>query len=128
VRPGQNGYVAVVDVREILDGKVWPRDVHDFVGGPMEILDEQMQDATDADRLDAVDQLIRLFADDDLLIRTYAVLSSRHVARILGPDALRRAADSHWATLNVKGSPVWQHRCATLSGEISELIELEAWR
>lgn len=92
----------------------------------MEILDEQMQDAADADRLDAVEQLIRLFADDDLLIRTYAVLSCRHVLRLLGPDALRRAADSHRGTLDVKGSPVWQHRCATLLGEIDQLIDLEA--
>lgn len=121
-------YLDHVDVREILEGKVWPRDVHSFGGGPMEILDEQMEDASDADRLDAVRQLIALFADDDLLIRTYAVLSSRHVARILGPASLREAADSHVASLGVKGSPVWQHRRETLASEIDELLETETWR
>ena len=121
-------YLDHVDVREILEGKVWPRDVHSFGGGPMEILDEQMEDASDADRLDAVRQLIALFADDDLLIRTYAVLSSRHVARILGPASLREAADSHVVSLSVKGSPVWQHRRETLASEIDELLETETWR
>ena len=118
----------IVDVREILDGKVWPRDVHDFVGGPMEILDEQMEDASDADRADAVQQLTGLFADDDILIRTYAVLSSRHVIRILGPDALREAVAAHASTLEVKGAPVWQHRCATLDEEIRQLLNKEVGR
>ena len=113
-----------MDVREILDGKVWPRDVHDFVGGPMEILDEQMADADDKDRLDAAHQIISLFGDDNLLIRTFAVLSSRHVVRLLGSDALRRAADGYRATLDVKGSPVWQHRCETLMGEIDHVIDM----
>lgn len=115
-------------MREILDGKVWPRDVHDFVGGPMEILDEQMADASDSDRADAVRQLIGLFGDDDLLIRTFAVLSSRHIVRNLGPEALRDAARAHATTLGVKGSPIWQHRCATLGDEITFLLDTETWR
>ena len=117
-----------MDVREILDGKVWPRDVHDFVGGPMEILDEQMEDASDADRTDAIRQLAELFADDDILIRTYAVLSSRHIIRVLGPEALREAALQHASSLDAKGAPVWQHRCATLGEEISQLLDLESNR
>ena len=107
----------VVDVRAVLDGKVWPQDVHDFVGDHVDILDEQLALTDDAGRVAVARQLMELLSDPDLLIRTYAVLALGRACRIVGVDLMRTAVDEAYDALNVPGVPLWQVRGATLWDE-----------
>ena len=70
----------MLDVRRVLDGLVWPRDPHDFVGDEMDILDEQVADLNDDECRDAARQLLALCADPDRVTRMLALgaLSSVH--------------------------------------------------
>lgn len=70
----------MVDVRAVLDGKVWPTDPHDFVGDEMDILDEQVAQVPAGQRADVARELLKLCFDSDRVIRSLAVgaLSSVH--------------------------------------------------
>ena len=97
-----------LDVRAILDGQVWPQNVHDFGGDNVDILDEQLALVDDDAQTDAAQQLLALLADPDILIRSYAVLSLRRAKDILGEEAVRNAMNAHQTHLTVPGAPMWQ--------------------
>ena len=106
-----------LDVRAILDGQVWPQNVHDFGGDNVDILDEQLALLNDDERADAAQQVLALLADPDILIRSYAVLSLRRAKNIVGEDAVRDALAEHHAHLAVPGAPMWQVHHDTLWDE-----------
>ncbi|MEI7991576.1 MAG: hypothetical protein WCH93_03995 [Actinomycetota bacterium] len=109
--------MAAIDVRAVLDGKVWPQDVHDFVGDVVDILDEQFAQAGPAERDAAARDLLDLLADDDLVIRTWAVVGIRRALRVLGDDAVFGALDTHRDALSVAGVSLWQVSQPTLLAE-----------
>ena len=106
-----------VDVRAVLDGKVWPQDVHDFVGDVVDILDEQLELADPPERVQAARDLLELLAEPDLVIRTWAVVGIRRALRILGDDPVEDALERHAAHLTVPGAPMWQVSQETLLAE-----------
>ena len=106
-----------LDVRRILDGQVWPRDPHDFVGDVVDILDEQLADADVAERQDAARQLLALLRDDDLRIRGFAVLAVRRAMAILDETTVRREVSASAQWLEVAPPPMWQITHATLAAE-----------
>jgi hypothetical protein len=109
--------VAAIDVRAVLDGKVWPQDAHDFVGDVVDILDEQFAQAGPAECDAAARDLLDLLADDDLVIRTWAVVGIRRALRVLGDDAVLGALDTHRDVLSVAGVSLWQVSQPTLLAE-----------
>ena len=90
-----------IDVRAILDGQMWPRDVHDFVGDVVDILDEQLEPLDNDDRGDVAHQLLDLLGDDDLILRTWAVLSLRRATEILGINEVQATITDHQQQLDV---------------------------
>ncbi len=106
-----------IDVRSILDCKVWPQDVHDFVGDVVDILDEQLEPLDQIERRDAANQVLSLLGDDDLVIRSWAVLSLRRVVDILGIDQARDAVDSRSRYLTVAPPDMWRIQYPTLLEE-----------
>ena len=79
----------------VLDSKVWPQDVHDFVGDVVDILDEQLELADVDERQQAARDLLDLLAEPDLVIRTWAVVGIRRALRILGDDPVKDALERH---------------------------------
>ncbi len=107
----------MLDVRLILDGKVWPRDPHDFVGCVVDILDEQLADADAATRLDAARQLLGLLGEPNLVIRSFAVLALRRAMNILGEASVREAVAAYRGSLDTAPAPIWQLSQPTLLAE-----------
>ena len=91
--------------------------VHDFVGDVVDILDEQLAEAGPAEREAAARDLLDLLADDDLVIRTWAVVGIRRALRVLGDDAVLGALDTHRDVLSVAGVSLWQVSQPTLLAE-----------
>ena len=112
-----------IDVRAVLDSKVWPQDVHDFVGDVVDILDEQLALADPGDQEQAARDLLALFADDDLVIRTWAVVGVRRAMRILGDVAVLEALEEFRGKLDVPGAPMWQVSQSTLLAEARYRID-----
>lgn len=106
-----------IDVRAILDGQVWPQDVHDFVGDVGDILDEQLEPLDNDDRIDAAHQLLDLLGDDDLVLRTWAVLSLRRATEILGIDEVQAAITGHREHLDITPPDMWRVQHPTLLEE-----------
>lgn len=106
-----------IDVRAVLDGQVWPRDVHDFVGDVVDILDEQLEPLNAEDRVEAAHQLLDLLGDDDLILRTWAVLSLRRATEILGIDEVQAAITGHQEQLDVTPPEIWRVQNPTLLEE-----------
>ena len=106
-----------IDVRAILDGQVWPRDVHDFLGDVVDILDEQLEPLDQPDRVDAAQQLLSLLGEDDLIIRTWAVLSLGRAVSILGIEPVRAAITANNDFLDVAPPEMWRVQHPTLREE-----------
>lgn len=106
-----------IDVRSVLDGKVWPRDVHDFLGDVVDILDEQLEPLDQSERIDAATQLLVLLGDDDLIIRSWAVLSLRRAVEILGIGHAQAAVNAHAEDLDVISPEMWRIQHPTLLEE-----------
>jgi hypothetical protein len=115
--------VPAIDVRAVLDSKVWPQDVHDFVGDVVDILDEQLELADPVEQEQAARDLLSLFADDDLVIRTWAVIGIRRSLHILGDVEVLEALEHHRSTLDQPGAPLWQVNQATLLAEARYRID-----
>ena len=111
-----------VDVRRVLAGEVWPRDVHDFVGDHLDILDEQLAMLDATQRADAAHQLLALLSDSDLSVRTYAVLGLGRACAVLGVAEVRAAVALAQPALDVVGAPMWQVRAATLWLEATQRL------
>lgn len=109
--------MTAVDVRAVLAGNVWPQDVHDFVGDVVDILDEQLELVSPDERAVAAVDLLGLLGDDDLVIRTWAVIGIRRALRVLGNDVVHAAIARHEPMLDVPGAPIWQVSQPTLLAE-----------
>lgn len=112
-----------IDVRAVLDSKVWPQDVHDFVGDVVDILDEQLALADPVEQEQAARDLLALLADDDLVIRTWAAIGVRRALRILGDVEVLEALERFRASLDVAGAPMWQVSQPTLLAEARYRID-----
>jgi hypothetical protein len=113
-----------IDVRSVLDGKVWPQDPHDFVGDEVDILREQLARSDDEARADAADQVLHLLADQDIAIRARAVLALETVRPWLDDATISHALRINRATLLVTPPPMWQISTATLWDEAHRRLDL----
>jgi len=104
----------MLDVRNILDGQVWPRNVHDFGGDVTDILMEQLEGCGSATIADAAQQLFELFRDDELLIRSYAVLAIGSIRKVVQTELIRQAVEQAELFLKVAPVPIWQISHASL--------------
>jgi hypothetical protein len=104
----------MLDVRNILDGQVWPRNVHDFGGDVTDILMEQLEGGDSATIADAAQQLFELFRDDELLIRSYAVLAIGSIRKVVQTELIRQAVEQAELFLKVAPVPIWQISHASL--------------
>jgi len=107
----------MLDVRNILDGQVWPRNVHDFGGDLTDILMEQLEGCDPATIADAMHQLFLLFADEDLIIRSYAVLAISNIKKLVDESMVHSALEHSVASLKVAPAPIWQISHGTLWDE-----------
>ena len=112
-----------IDVRSVLDGKVWPQDPHDFVGDEIDILREQLVLIDDEARADAAHQVLHLLADRDIAIRSRAVLALETVRPWLDDAAIGHALHTNRATLLVTPPAMWQIRTATLWDEAHHRLD-----
>ncbi len=97
----------MVDVREVLDGNVWPQDVRSFGGDEVDILAEQLVLGDDSVRRAAAVALLELFGDRDPVIRTLAVKALPLVRANLTAGEIRTAIRRHHDALLI--APV-EHR------------------
>ncbi len=107
----------MLDVRNILDGQVWPKNVHDFGGDVTDILMEQLEGCDPATIADAMQQLFLLFADEDLIIRSYAVLAISNVKKLVDESLIHSALELSASSLKVAPAPIWQISHSTLWDE-----------
>jgi hypothetical protein len=87
---------------------VWPRNVHDFGGDVTDILMEQLEGCDSATNDDAMQQLFRLFEDENLLIRSYAVLAISNIKKLIAESLIHRAIEFSAPALKVAPAPIWQ--------------------
>jgi hypothetical protein len=113
-----------IDVRSVLDGKVWPQDPHDFVGDEIDILREQFALIDHEARTDAAHQILHLLGDQDIAIRARAVLALETVRPWLDDATINHALRTNRATLFVTPPPMWQIRTATLWDEANRQLGL----
>jgi hypothetical protein len=97
----------MLDVREILDGDVWPQDPRSFGGDEVDILEEQLASLSAEMRRTASLAVLMLFGDDSAVIRTLAVKSLPVVFEHVTTNEVRDAIASHEAALSI--API-EHR------------------
>ncbi len=113
-----------IDVRSVLDGKVWPKDPHDFVGDEIDILREQLALIDDEAGADAANQILHLLGDHDIAIRARAVLALEVMRPWLDDATIRLALHTHRSALGVTPPPMWQIRAATLWDEAHHRLDV----
>jgi hypothetical protein len=115
-----------IDVRSVLDAKVWPQDPHDFVGDEIDILREQLALIDDEARADAADQVLHLLGDHDIAIRARAVLALEVLRPWLDDAAISLALQTHRSALGVSPPSMWQIREGTLWDEALHRLDRSA--
>lgn len=104
----------MLDVRNILDGQVWPKNVHDFGGDVTDILMEQLEGCAPDVIDNAAAQVFTLFCDDNLLIRSFAVLAIGNLRQLVDCQHIEQALQLAKSCLSVAPAPIWQISHATL--------------
>lgn len=97
----EGGVAPLVHPRDVFEGKVWPKDPHEFHGDENDILEEQLEGLTREQLVLTANAVLALLADPDIVIRSRAVIACRWLTDVVEPGEIIAAAGAHRDDLEV---------------------------